>query len=75
MSLQLCTWKGLDLDGDGETEIEVHLGLKEQPLDTQIDPGETDTYELCIHVTQNASESTSYSFELIMVFAQWNEVP
>jgi len=74
--ITLCTWQDLDLDGDGKADINVHLELAEDGGDgTQIDPDDTDTYELCIHVKQDAKENSSYSFELILEFAQWNEVP
>ncbi len=72
-----CTWYDLDLDNDGKADINVHLGLAYDPDNdgTQIDPGSFDTYELCIHVKQNATENSTYFFELQMTFAQWNEVP
>ncbi len=44
------------------------------PEDTQIDPGGNATYILHITVLQGAEENATYSFELTLVFAQWNEV-
>lgn len=45
------------------------------PADTQIDPGDTHIYTLHIEVLQEADELSTYSFEVSMTFAQWNEVP
>jgi len=44
------------------------------PEDTQIDPGYSSPYELHIHVKQDAAENSTYTFELELTFAQWNEV-
>ena len=52
--------------------LSVNLGI---PGDTQIEPGGNSTYTLTIDVLQNASETSTYSFEVTLVFAQWNEVP
>ena len=75
--LELCKWVDLDFDGDGEPELNVHLGLSEDggKDGIQIDPKGYDTYELVIHVKQNAKELATYKFEVEFVFAQWNEVP
>ncbi len=51
--------------------LSVDLGI---PEDTQIDPGMNATYTLTITVLQGAEEQSSYSFEVTLVFAQWNEV-
>lgn len=45
------------------------------PTDTQIEPGENGTYILEIIVLQAANETSTYSFDLELKFAQWNEVP
>ncbi|OYT55855.1 MAG: hypothetical protein B6U76_04930 [Desulfurococcales archaeon ex4484_217_2] len=52
--------------------LDVTLGI---PADTQIDAGDNATYTLTIDVLQNASENSTYSFEVTLVFAQWNEIP
>ncbi len=52
--------------------LEVSLEI---PEDTQIDPGDSQDYKLNIHILQEAEENATYSFELTMQFAQWNEVP
>jgi len=44
------------------------------PEDTQIDPGYSSTYILHITVLQGAEENSTYTFEVELVFAQWNEV-
>ena len=54
-----------------ESALNVWL---EVPEDTQIDPGDSSEYELHITVLQKAEESTTYSFEVELEFAQWNEV-
>jgi len=51
--------------------LSVYLGI---PEDTQIHANETKEYTLTIDVLQNATENSSYSFEVVLVFAQWNEV-
>ena len=45
------------------------------PKDTQIHPNENSTYYLTIGIKQAAEELTTYSFEVQLTFAQWNEVP
>jgi len=45
-----------------------------KPTDTQIHPGGNSTYILEIIVTQEANETATYSFDLELTFAQWNEV-
>jgi len=45
------------------------------PEDTQIDPGSNSTYTLHITVLQGAEELETYTFEVTLTFAQWNEVP
>ncbi len=46
----------------------------DKPSDTQIHPNENATYTLTIDVLQGAAENQNYSFEVTLVFAQWNEV-
>ncbi len=46
-----------------------------KPSDTQIEPNENGTYILEVIVKQAANETTTYSFDLELEFAQWNEVP
>jgi len=57
--------------GVDEEALSVWL---EVPEDTQIDPEGYSTYELHIVVLQGAAESSEYTFELTLTFAQWNEV-
>lgn len=44
------------------------------PEDTQIDPGSSADYILRITIPQEAEENSTYSLEITLVFAQWNEV-
>lgn len=44
------------------------------PQNTQIHPGENSTYVLRITIPQDATELTTYYGEVVLVFAQWNEV-
>jgi len=76
VSLPPDTWVDLDLDNDSKADINVFLEISnDADCDgIQIDPGSFDVYELTIHVKQNATELTTYFFEIEMVFAQWNEV-
>ncbi len=45
------------------------------PNDTQIHAGEEGEYELHIVVLQEAEMNMTYFFDVMLVFAQWNEVP
>lgn len=45
------------------------------PEDTQIDPGHDATYILRITIPQEAEELATYTGEITLTFAQWNEVP
>lgn len=44
------------------------------PADTQMHEGENTTYILEIIITQEANETSTYSFDPELTFAQWNEV-
>ncbi len=44
------------------------------PGSTQIHPDETGQYYLNIGVLQTAQQSSTYSFTVTLMFAQWNEV-
>ncbi len=57
--------------GEDSRALKVRL-IK--PIDTQIDEGENSTYILEIIVKQEANETATYSFDLELTFAQWNEV-
>jgi len=58
----------------GVNSTALCVGLK-VPSDTQIHPGHNSTYYLTIGIRQAAQEQTTYSFEVRLIFAQWNEVP
>ncbi len=45
-----------------------------KPADTQIDAGNTSQYQLVINVEDGATQNSTYTFQLTLVFAQWNEV-
>ena len=59
------------ITGVNETALAVSLDI---PEDTQIDPEGNSTYTLHITVLQEAEENSTYTFEVELVFAQWNEV-
>ena len=61
-------WFFIDMNGNGVYDSSEDTNI------TQIDPGESDTYGFIIHVKQNATECTTYTFHVVLVFAQWNEV-
>ncbi len=60
------------ITGVNTTALDVDFTV---PSDTQIHPGEDSTYEMTITVLQPAEENATYTFEVTLVFAQWNEVP
>ena len=63
---------GYGITGVNTTALDVQLIL---PEDTQIDPGGASEYVLIIHVLQGADENSTYTFDVTLTFAQWNEVP
>ncbi len=60
------------IDNPNEGIINVTLT---HPEDTQMHPGDVHDYTITVDVSQSAEERASYSFEVTLVFAQWNEVP
>jgi hypothetical protein len=44
------------------------------PTDTQIHPGNDGEYHLIIDILQTAQQNSTYTFEIELGFAQWNEV-
>lgn len=52
------------------TALEITL-----PDIVQIHPGESEVFEIRIHVLQEALEETTYNVSILMIFAQWNEAP
>jgi len=60
-----------NISGVNESALSVSLTV---PEDTQIDPGYNSTYTLHITVLQTAAEKSTYTFEVTLTFAQWNEV-
>ena len=63
--------RSYSITGIDESALSVSLYV---PEDTQIDPGDNSTYTLHITVLQDAEENSTYTFEVELVFAQWNEV-
>jgi len=59
------------MSGVDEDALNVNLGL---PPSTQIHPGDNSTIHLIIDVLQTAEQSSTYSFEVNLTYAQWNEV-
>ncbi len=69
--VKLYDYKFTHFDTEDEMALQVRL-IK--PNSTQIHPNEYGVYILEIIVLQQANETYSYSFDLEMIFAQWNEV-
>lgn len=69
--VKLYNYKLIDPSGVNGSTLLVTLSV---PKDTQIDSGGNSTYTLHITVLQNAAESSTYTFEVDLTFAQWNEV-
>ncbi len=67
--VKLLNWT---ITGVNTTALDVHLYI---PGDTQLHPGYNHSYILEVTILQNATEYTDYTFEVTLVFAQWNEVP
>ncbi len=59
------------ITGVDEDALAVSLGL---PETTQIHPGENGTIHLLIDVLQTAEQGSTYTFEVNLTYAQWNEV-
>lgn len=60
-----------NLDPEDQEALDIRLIV---PEDTQIEPGDAGTYILEIIIKQDANETATYSFDLELTFAQWNEV-
>ena len=70
--VKLLNYKLIDPSGVNGSTLLISLSV---PENTQIDPGSSSTtYTLHITVLQNAAESSTYTFEVDLTFAQWNEV-
>lgn len=63
-------WKSLDLDGDGDNDIEF---LYINGEGKQIDQGFTVEFSLKIHVLQGAEQDFTYTFTVEAIVVQWNE--
>jgi len=64
------TWVDLDLNGDGENDINLKLT---NGLLTQIDPGDDDAYSVWVHVKQTAPQGAVLGFDVEIQLNQWNE--
>ncbi len=60
------------IEGVNTTALSVNMTI---PDDTQIHAGEDLTIGMSVEVLQAAQENATYTFEITLVFAQWNEVP
>ncbi|RLG78501.1 MAG: hypothetical protein DRO40_13795 [Thermoprotei archaeon] len=69
--VKLLSYSWTDLSTADEEALNITLY---KPADTQMHEGENTTYILEIIVTQEANETATYSFDLELTFAQWNEV-
>ena len=65
------TVEDIDLDGDGEADINVKYNM---PV-TQIDAGKSATFSISIHIKQNITENGTFSYQWLLHFVQWNEAP
>mgnify|MGYP000156109391 CR=1 FL=1 len=61
----------LDLDGDGDYDVEVTYNM----APVQIDPDGSATFSIEFHILQDADELDTYSMQILMYFIQWNEAP
>ena len=69
--VKLLSYSWSNLSAADEEALNITLY---KPADTQMHEGENTTYILEIIVTQEANETSTYSFDLELTFAQWNEV-
>jgi len=53
--------------------LDSYLGPISLPI--QVDPGEIAWFVLYVHLDNNAEESSTYTFEMEITVAQWNEAP
>ncbi len=61
-----------EITGVDDTALDVEFHV---PADTQIHPGDASEYDMTVTVLQTAEEGATYTFEITLTFAQWNEVP
>jgi len=69
VKLLSSSWSNLSRADEEALNITLY-----KPADTQMHEGENTTYILEIIITQEANETSTYSFDLELTFAQWNEV-
>lgn len=75
---QPSTIYDLDLTGpggvpDGLPDLNLHITDIE--LQQQLDPSQEILMDLDMHVTQDAPPGSTFSFDVLIQLAQWNEVP
>lgn len=64
-------WYPLDLDQNGEDDLEVHFtGLD---IDQQLDAGDGEQGDVQIHILDGAPQKKAVSFELEMIWRQYNQ--
>lgn len=69
--IEPSVWYPLDLDQNGEDDIEVHFtGLE---INQQVDAGGETSGDLEIHILDGAPQSKAVSFELEMIWRQYNQ--
>ncbi|RLG59574.1 hypothetical protein DRN86_04055 [Candidatus Geothermarchaeota archaeon] len=79
VDLTNCTTYYIDVENlKNETspfpEADFSIHLSELAIGQQIDPDKELPGDLCIHLEQGATQDSTYSFEIEIVVAQWNEV-
>jgi len=71
IELPKCTPIQVDLDGDGDDDIAI--GFTGPPEPQQIDPCNTDMFDLHFMFKQTLNECTDYDFEIEIEAIQWNK--
>ncbi len=75
---QPSTIYNLDLtgpDGDPDEEPDLAFHITDIELGQQIDPSQEVLMNLDMHVEEKAPSDSTFSFEVFIELAQWNEVP
>ena len=69
-SLPNNQWVQIDVDGDGDYDIEFYIT---DSLGEQVDPGDSIETSLDTHIMQGAEEGSFFEFTISFLLVQWNE--